>query len=545
MQGNDNDDGEPPGVSEDCLGHAQENGALSFSIAKSDQSLIRDTNNPTALSQSDFHFKNSGFTGNLLSADTIIESGWYSDQWWKWDCASMMGVANVGCSGPQWLPQVNFSMVDPFNNPWNWANKRPYLRNGDPDEPDMPQAHVGMCPAPFSEDYQGPGTSASVTARTWYTRAAGRSVVVSGQGNAFIEVQPRNGEGPYSTGQQGIDFFGDGQFYCIPFQSQGSPHLGQTDGAAQAAPYNKHSGAQRSILPWYCQVMTAQMECEQRGEGDTMETKYTFVVHFGQMHEYDGARTCNNCWPGDGEQTVIPPNSGGPEIVPNQCGFPVCGLISSARWCPCTGGSGIPYDGFPRVGPETGCNSMYDGTCGRFCRCKQIRMKFQDGDHYYECDERDGRNTYDGCDLSSCGAGCFVDCLGTPVGQCNCPPFSPDNYWKNEKWSGPNADPYDPPLHLCSSLCGTTPPLNAGSWTSGDLCRRNGCTAPEANFPVTQLATVAIQYPYSSLNSWLPGNLSPQEYFDQLTDEQNSGKLYGTRSETGIHDKYNSRLEIT
>lgn len=536
MQGN-NDDGEPPVVAEDCLGHAQENGALSFFIAKSDQSLIKA--NSTFISAADIYFKNPGFSGNLLSADTIIESGWYSDQWWKWDCGSMMGVPNVGCSAPYWLPQFNYNFAGQayFANPTNPANRRPYLRSGDPDEPDMPQAHPGMCPAPFSEDYQGPGTNASVTARTWYTRAAGRSVVVSGQGNAFVEVQPRYGEGPYSTGTSGIDFFGDGQFTCTSID-QGSPY-GNTNVGGPTT--NKHSGAQHSTLPYFCQVMTAQMQCEQRGEGDTMETKYTFVIHFGQMLDYDGARTCNNCWKGDGEQTYTP-YEGGNEVVPNQCGFPVCGLISSARWCPCTGGAGIPYDGQVRLGVEIGCNSMFDGPCGRFCRCKEIRMMFNDTvyDEYFDCDDKQGRNTYDGCDLSSCGASCFVDCLGTPVGQCNCPPFSPDNYWKSKFFSGPNADPYDPPLHLCSSLCGTTPPPNAGS--QGDLCHRNGCTAPEANFPVTNLGLFTIQYPYSN-NEWLLGNLSPQEYFSQLSDEQNVGRLYNIETDAG--QKYLSRLEIT
>lgn len=499
VRGNDGSD--PPEVS-DCYTHASENPAVTYSFDLSDIELISEPGRPT----NTVEFKS--VLGSLKTADHIIANGWYSDQWWKWDCNSMQDIPNAGC-GSYITHQGMNPLPNIFQQAFHLSEGRSHLVSGDVDEPDMGNVVLGFCPAPFSQQYQGgPDVTLEETARTarsWYTEQSRRSVVIKPQGAAFCTVTPINPDPVITPHGLGGDP-GSGTQYP---EGVTNPDFG---------PHNTHG--RWNIGEKFYQVSSAQMICDKEGEGESSRTAYRFMMWLGRFAQFDALGTGNGCYP---EYFT----------TPNPCGFQSpCIARSLNMFCPCSGGADAPWDGYPRFGLEE-CNSMYDGSCGRFCRCKWNRRMISQGQEYYTCFEQSSQsnpltNTFDGCSYDSCGASCFTDCYQEFYGQCNCPPFSPDNYWRDQEYrfGFPNTKPYDPPLHLCSSLCapaGNFPYDPAG-------CTRNGCTAPEANVPPI-IERLGIMWPYSE--TFLDGDLSPQEYFSQLTDEQNEGRSFGFRKTTG------------
>tara|TARA_R110001592_G_scaffold122620_3_gene329556 strand:+ start:6998 stop:8665 length:1668 start_codon:yes stop_codon:yes gene_type:complete len=544
VRGNDDGGGPDDPTAEDCFGHVQESPRLEWSIDGTDLELF-DTN---AAGQGGLGLrvnatcsvKMKSIVGVLLSADFIISSGWYSDQWWKWDVNAMQGIKNIGIGRN--AEDCDLGGFGAFGRSATRCN----LRNGDEDEPDMAGVHAGMCPAPFSDAYLDSSDEGAVTASSWFTRAGGRSVVVKSEQSAYFELTPRYPENVHFPIDPELNE-GTGQPQSGIINAPGGiarPRSWNLDNRRNAA----YGGCTHTLnssrhVPNFKRVMSAEMECFQEGTKDTMRTRYEFRAWFGRLAQFDQQATRNLC------QGTFSTNNGSP-FYPNfqdDCNFQMpCYTYSSNIMCPCEGGNDAPDDGETRFGIET-CNSMYDGTCGRFCRCKFNKLMYGNislqSDDYQQCTQT-GINTFDGCDLNTCGAGCMMDCYQSMVGQCNCPPFSPNNYWRDRILNNVSSNqlPYDPPLFQCSSLCETQ--------VGGNLCFQQGCTAPEANFPTLALRdTVQLQYPYEDV--WLEGNLSPQEYFAALSDEQNVAKTVGLDARadpeapvTSVDDKLRARLVI-
>tara|TARA_R110000824_G_scaffold367453_1_gene556591 strand:+ start:1104 stop:2630 length:1527 start_codon:yes stop_codon:yes gene_type:complete len=107
----------------------------------------------------------------VKTADKIIEDGWYSPQWWKYDCNSH----NHHCH----LCTYNCA-IQAFHRSWDELCHLSDTGDNDEQSPDMNSIGIGFCPAPYSSEYLNGHAIGK-----WYTHHTRRSSVIRNRNFPF------------------------------------------------------------------------------------------------------------------------------------------------------------------------------------------------------------------------------------------------------------------------------------------------------------------------------------------------------------------------
>ncbi len=481
---------EPPGEPSDCFDHMVNFPRLRFKFDQDlpDGSFFRGSRERNSITWNPMQ-------GILTSSTRCVEQGWYQDQWWKYDLNSLLNHCSLSCiTGYASFPPFT---VEPVNSQRCHLNDETGTGTPDPDEPNMGYVHRGFCPGPFSSEYLDGGQGPS-----WHTFKNDRSV----------DIRSSNASSAFAVSSDGPDFeeeldavVGNANTHRPPYGDPTGQAFDQFTRVQNIGDMNAfQTEATYNIGSW-------ELECW----NDGTRQRYKFRAWFGCTDQYSKIaqfpveNPFNSTLIRNGCRSNLSLGNG----VNNPCGFQDCGPVALDDVCPCSKGT------LGELAVEK-CLTSEDGNCASpFCRClREVGST--------NCSDINNQNVYEGCSLSQCGHGCFNRCDQLEVGRCNCPPTAPDTVWSHERIDDPDARPYSPPVHICSSNC------DDGTGVDGlnGMCSYAGCCVPQANIGCmvnhkSHPKTLAIEWPKED-DIWME-QADPVAYFGNLTDEQNVGKAIG------------------